>query len=95
MVVGSGTIVPFTWILSTMVWRSLPFDWPPLNSNRRTSNGALLAPTGTAKLTICGCCVSSALGPAVKVAPPLVLYESCTEVKPFPLPLVAKLNVMF
>ena len=58
-----------------MVWISLPFDWPPLKSNRRTSNGALLAPTGTAKLTICGACVSSAIGPAVKVAPPLVLYE--------------------
>ena len=75
MVVGSGTMVPFIWILSTMVWRSLPLDWPPLKSNRRTNNGALLAPTGTGKLTICGCCA--------KDTPAVAVLDGCVKIVSF------------
>ena len=52
MVAGSGTIVPFTWILSITFWRLPPFDCPPVSSIRSMSNGALLASAGTTALTM-------------------------------------------
>ena len=59
-----------------MVWILLLFDRPPLNCSRRTSNGALLAAAGTGKVTSCGPpIVSGTALPAVKVPPPLMLYE--------------------
>ena len=96
--VGEGVpvIVPSTRILSIMSWILPPFDCPPVNSSRRTSNGWLLAAVGTAKLSIwtpeIG--ITTELPELMKVAPPSMLYQSTAIVKPLPATLTAKLNVM-
>jgi hypothetical protein len=96
--VGEGVpvIVPSTRILSTMSWILLPFDCPPLNSSRRTSNGWLLAAAGTVKLSIWtpefG--ITTELPELMKVPPPSMLYQSTAIVKPPPLALTAKLSDM-
>src|SRR5947208_2708644 len=96
--VGEGVpvIVPSTRILSIMSWILPPFDCPPVNSSRRTSNGWLLTAVGTAKLSIwtpeIG--ITTELPELMKVAPPSMLYQSTAIVKPLPATLTAKLNVM-
>jgi hypothetical protein len=96
--VGEGVpvIVPSTRILSIMSWILLPFDCPPVNSSRRTSNGWLLAEVGTAKLSIWipSFGTTTELPELMKVAPPSMLYKSTAIVKPPPVALTAKLNVM-
>ena len=93
---GVPVIVPSTRILSIMSWTLPPFDCPPVNSSRRTSNGWLLAAVGTAKLSIwipeAG--ITTKLPELMKVAPPSMLYQSTAIVKPPPATLTAKLNVM-
>jgi hypothetical protein len=96
--VGEGVpvIVPSTRILSIMSWILLPFDCPPLNSSRRTSNGWLLAAVGTAKLSISipefG--IATKLPELMKIVPPSMLYQSTAIVKPPPVALTAKLSDM-
>jgi hypothetical protein len=96
--VGEGVpvIVPSTRILSIMSWILPPFDCPPVNSSRRTSNGWLLAAVGTAKLSISipAFGITTELPELMKVAPPSMLYQSTAIVKPPPATLTAKLNVM-